>query len=537
MRVPVNISVCWCGFAIVLVFSGSPTGVPNAMTGPMGSRTSSGDGVHTGSSPIVDSHPMLLESEASVELLDRARDSIMRLKFEQADSLLGVLKLRPDGSPAVAYHRTAMALLRVFFFDSRETYDDFFDRSDHLGEVLDNRKASIGRDYLRAENVLLRTLVWIKKRDYVKAVLAGNAAFKAFERLTKTESVLPEAWKGMGLLHMMIGAVPRTYRRYLTFFGYSGTLEEGVSELHRAVEESTYAREEALIYLATLDLYEFPAGVDAVDVLSGLWRRYAGSPLFGLLYGDALIRRRQAPAAETVLRRAREVSLENGVVSVAYLDFFLGFSVFLQNRFSEARGWFTSFLDRSQASALRMRTRLRIGETLELEGDRDAAVGWYNRVAVEREYEEDAAAGKHARDLLAHPMDAVDRRLLIAHNDFRSGKLDDAVVVFEEVYAIQGVRPVQQAESAYRLGRLNDHRSDFETAALWYERAIDTPGDPLARYAPWSMYYLAKIEAERGHNGRATRLLRRLLDYDGKYEFRPSMERRATLLLDRIGGD
>jgi tetratricopeptide (TPR) repeat protein len=479
-------------------------------------------------------HPMMLSTEVSVSLLDRARKSILMLRFEEADSLLDRLESRPDGGPAAAYHRTIMALLNVFFVDSEEAFEAFFSVSDHFSDVLDESEKSAGREYLRAEGILLRTLVWIKKRDYFKSVLAGNAAFKAFRRLIDDGPVFAEAWKGMGLLHMTIGSIPRTYRKYLNFFGYSGTLAEGIAELTRAAGESKYAREEALIYLSTLDLYDFPTSVRATETYGTLWTENEGSPLLGVLYADALVRRRRAPDAEAVLRLAMEQSDRPSVVKVDYLDYYLGLSIFLQNRFPESRQWFLSFLDEYTGTALKMQARLRIGEANEMEGDRAAALAWYRKVVIKREYEEDAAAGKRAADLISRPMDDTDRDLLRAHNDFSSGRLDVAASFFTRIYESHDVLPVQRGEAAYRLGRLFDFRSESESALKWYALAVREPGDQLARWAPWSLLYMARIEAGQDRLETAREHLVELMKYDGNYDFRPSIERKATLLLEQI---
>jgi len=491
---------------------------------------------HPGRSGPSTHHPMLLRNQESVDVLDQARLSIIMMRFDLADSLLNRLSSRADGALASAYHRTTIDLLELLLYDTDASYSSFFERSDEFLEQLSEAESSVARSWLRADAIQQRMIAWAKKGRYVRAALAGNAALLAFQSVLVEDPQFYDAYKGIGLLHMAIGALPGTYRSFLKFLGYSGTLDQGIEELRIAADSSRYSREEALIYLAMLDVFGFPSAVEAIPVLEALWTEHPGSPLFGLLYGDALIRKMRSPEAEIVLREVTRYTADSGAVDIAYIDFFLGESLFRQNRFDEARSWLESFLEKHTGPALKVRTNLLIGKSLEMEGRRQEAVDWYRRSIARREFVEERAAGRNAGILLERPMDDKDRALVRGHNAFNSGYNEEARTELELVYGDSTATEVQRGEAAYGLARVEHVSGNHEEAGGWYRRAIQRPGDPRAKWAPWSLYHLARIAEQDGRKGDARRLLRRLLGYGFEYDFQPSRERVTRLMLDRLDG-
>ncbi len=479
-------------------------------------------------------HPMLLTDRGSVDLLEEVRRTIMFMQFARAESLLDRLNNRPDGAVAAAYYKATIGLLEVLLFDTEESDELFLERSDELLELLAKQEPSISRSWLRADAIQQRMWAWAKNGRYVRAAFAGNAAFLAFESVLEEDPTFYEAYKGIGLLHMAIGALPKTYQTFLKFLGYSGGLDRGIAELRLSADSSQYSREEALVFLATLDVYGLSSAVEAISVLDGLRREYPGSPLFGLAYGDALIRKMRSPEAETVLREVVRFTAETGAVEIDYVHFFLGESLYRQNRFEEAREWFESFLEKHAGRALKVRARLHIGECLEMEGNREDALAWYEITIAVRDMEEELVAARRAGNLLGRPMDAADKALLRGHNSFNSGNLEAALPEFERVYEEDLATETQKGEAAYRLARLAHVSGDLEEAEIWYRRSIEKPGDPQAKWAPWGLFHLAHIAVKENRKEDARDLLGRLSDYDSKYDYQPTLERKARLMLDRL---
>jgi len=432
------------------------------------------------------------------------------------------------------YHKAELAMLQALLSDREEDYDLFFTESDRLNKLLRKAPQSAGREYMKAESARQRMLIWAKKGQYLKAALALKASYTGFEDVIESHPDYFEAYKSMGLIHMAIGALPDSYRGFLSFFGFKGSILQGSEELGIAAEQSRFNAEEARLYLAILDRYGLPSNVSAKAELARFWKDYPGSPIVGLLYADVLLRDREARSAERVIRRAMTESAKDAVLDVTFLHFYLGEALFAQNRFTEALDAYAEYSEERVGEALKVRNNLRVGQTLELTGRRMQAIAWYERARATRDFEEDQAAQRAAENLIERAMDRRDIALLRAHNRFMAGETNAVIDVFTDVYEDAAALPEQRGEAAYRLARVFHTMGDENRAAYWYGVATERPGDELAKWAPWSHYYLAEMATHTGRIDAARHHVREALDYDGRYDFRDGLKRLGKLLQERI---
>ncbi|MFT4603918.1 MAG: tetratricopeptide (TPR) repeat protein [Rhodothermales bacterium] len=487
-------------------------------------------------SPAEQSAPspaMLLETEASAALLVRGRAEVLSGSFEVGEETFYELAGRADGRPAAYHHLASTSLLRVLMFDREEDYDQFFQRSDSLRKLLKDERKSPGRAFLEGETDFQRALAWSKQGHYVRAAMAGVSSYRALSNLLDDEPEFWEAYKSLGIVHATLGTLPRRYRRFLSVFGFDTDLEAGLDELEVAINYSAYGREESLLFLSILDSFELPSRVDAAQTLTGLRQEFSGSPLFGAVLLDALLRSRRVSEAEALLVELRNPA--PGVVRLEYLEYFQAESHFKQERWTKASQTYAQYLASHKGNAYRAVSTLNLGLSLEMSGDRLEAERVYASVIAGRDMDADEASERQARLLLEAPMSPERRQLLearMAHDRSDYVRADSLLTVLASQTAERGRAFL--AEVAYRHGRVFDVTERDRQALTQYQLAIDRPGDPSAKWGPYSLFYRGRIQDEAGLRVEARKSYRAVLDYKPSYDYSGTNEQRARFALERL---
>jgi tetratricopeptide (TPR) repeat protein len=477
--------------------------------------------------------PMLIESEQGLERLRAGREAILHFRLVQAEAIFAQLAALPDGEVAAAFHLETISLLKLIASDKEVYFEEFLARSDALKDLLDKAPASPWRALLAAEADLHRAMGRAKRGQYLRAALAGRSAYHGYKQLLEHHPDFYDAYKGMGVLHVALGAVPGAQRKFLRFLGFSGTIEGGLRELRIAAEKSEFNREEAQVYLALIDMKLMGSAGTGGKVLASFWHSYPDSPLIAHLYGSYLYENRQAAEAERIYRRVATPA--DGVFPVDYVDFYLADALFRQNRFAEAERYYRRYLDRHAGLALKATAMLRLGLVLEMQDRRGEAIGYYRQVQATREFDSDAVAQRQARMLQQAPMTERERTLLLAQNAYDSSRYADAHALLQRILEDAGASSNEQAEAAYRRGRTFHAAGRLDDALASYASAIALHADPAARWAPWSQYFTGLILEQRGEVEAAIQAFRAALVYAGSYDYHQALERDTKIALERLG--
>ena len=476
---------------------------------------------------------MLLQTAASEALLETGRAQILDFRLGEAEESFKALARTSDGGAAAYMHLATVAVMKLIITDEERYYASFFAWSDSLKRELADAPASKWRAYLGAEAHLQRALVRAKQHSYLKAALAGRAAYRAFDRTLEAYPEFYEAYKGMGLLHLAIGALPTTYRQFLEMMGYEGGTKMGLDELRLAATQSRFNREEALVYLALADVMLFGSQGDGRDILASLYQTHPESPLFAYLHGYILLSNREAEAAEAVLGIAADVG--PGYFPVDYAAYYLGEALFRQNRFAEAELRFRHYLTQHKGDALKALANLRLGQSLEMQGQYAEARRFYKEVRAKREFDSDAVAAREARRRVRAPMGVYERQLLFCRNAFDRAAYEEAEArIMAATEIADAASPSQRAEVAYHLGRTYHASGRLDEALVQYQYVLDHPGDKKAHWAPWSQFYVGEIHLQRGHRQAATVAFEAALAFKGEFDFYQTLEQNSRAALERL---
>ncbi|MGB3541881.1 tetratricopeptide repeat protein [Rubrivirga sp.] len=450
------------------------------------------------------------------------------LDFRLEDALDGfneVGRLDP-ASPASAYGLETVTLWRAFLTEEDEVFDRFYELNDSLQTAADRQ----GAELLGATAKLHRALAFGRQERYTRAGNSFREACGRFREISDTGALY-----GRGVCEVAGGSVPRSYRWLARLLGFRGSVAGGLASLEVASLEDGLLRDDALIAFAIADatLNERRAG--SVDRLVALSESRPSSPLLAYLAGYHLLLDRRASEAEVALRRGAESVRAPDVEAVPFLDAHLGLALYRQHKFEEALPLLERYARTFHGRALLAQTTLRAGLSHEMLGDRRRAEGFYRRVRASRDYDTDLSAAREAERRLEAPMTSAERALLLGEAAFDGGSDLEAVRLLQPVVTDSELPAVVRAEAAYRTGRAYQSLERWADAQRHFQLAIDRPGDPLAKWGPWSIYHSGEIEEATGDLDAARQLYERVLEDETEFDYHKALEQRARTALERIG--
>jgi len=477
---------------------------------------------------------MLVRGEGALDLLERGRAEMIAFRLDDAEATFERLAAVESGQPAALLHLSKIALWRGMIMEQEDLYDRFFDRSDRLLAVIDGMPESAWRTHFRAEIELYRALIHAKKTEYTRAAFALRQAYNHFERNAEEHPTFYESSWGMGLCHAVVGLVPSSFRWVLKLMGFSGTVQQGLREMERSAQHSTYYREEAGIVFALTDLIVNEAKEGGMRYVVDLQAEHPESPLVNYILGFALLDERKADEAEVALRRADRLLQQPGVYPMPYVDYYLGDALFRQNRFADAARHFERYVRSFPGEALLAQAYLHLGLAREMAGDRAGAIEAYRQIEVREDYDSDADALREAQERIAAPLAGHERTLLLGRNAFDGGRYREAVETLQPVLGDPDAPTAMRAEAAYRSGRAFHALGEWTDALRHYRVAVSNPGDERAKWGPWSQYYIGEVFEAQGQEDAARRAYERALAYDEPFAYHKALEQRTKAALGRL---
>jgi TolA-binding protein len=467
-------------------------------------------------------------------LLERSRQALFDFRLNEAERLLE--RVLADGSPRpYAYFMyVSVAFWRAMVEDVESAYDRFYLRSDSLLSRLEATERTKWKRLIRAEAYLQRAVILGKTEQFLRAAWAGRTVYHSYANLVDDHSEFYPAYYGMGLVHVLLGSLPGTYRWILARIGISGTVEGGLRELTLAAEKSAFNGVHARATLGVIDIILNQEKEQGVERLRKLHEAHPNSLMFAHLYGYGLYSIRDAPRAQEVFETALEKRENSAYHFIDFVTFYLGEVYFVQNKFGRAEQSYREFLENYRGHALIALARLRCGLALEMQDQHEEAREYYRRVSSERSFDSDEYALRTAAERLENPMTETERRLLRGANHYEAGLYESAVEVLMPVYNNPELQPVERAEAAFYLGRVRHAQDRPKDALTYYGHAANDPGDRSEKWLPWSQFYIGTIYAEWGESGKARALFEQVLSYDHEYDYKKALEQRTHTAMDTL---
>lgn len=474
-----------------------------------------------------------LTADADAALYAQGRAALVALRPAEARAAFSRLAAR--GHAAGGYGIETAWLWEALVTEERAAVERFHAVNDSLGRVADRLPDSPHAEWLRASVALHRAVALGREERYSRAGLAFRDACRRFRSLTRASGASPDAHLGQGVCEVAVGSAPRKYRWIIRLAGLSGSVAGGLDHLATAAAGGGAEAMEATAVRAFVDESLNGSRAGAREALRTMSEAQPNSPVLAFLAGYQLLSDRRAADAEAAFRRALAAQRVPGTLALPTIPAHLGIAVFRQDRFAEAAPLIEQFVTRPSGRSFVAQATLVAGLAREMNGERAAAEAHYRRVRATRDYDTDLAAAREAQRRLREPLTAHGRALVMGLTAYDSGRYRVAIERLAPVLADAAAPAAERAEAAYRTGRAHHALREHEAAMRHYRMAIAAPGDPLARWGPWSQFHLGEVLEATGDRDGARAAYQAVLADEREFDHSKALEGRARAALDRLG--
>jgi hypothetical protein len=161
-----------------------------------------------------------------------AYDKIISLRFDEGIILLDSEKTVNPNNKIVLYLEDYIDFLKLIISEDASLYYTLQDNKEaRIDKIEETEEESPYYNYCLAEINLHWAFARMKFQDYITSATEINKAYKLLVKNQENYPSFVPNYKGLGVLHSLIGTIPDEYSWATSLIGISGTITQGVNEL------------------------------------------------------------------------------------------------------------------------------------------------------------------------------------------------------------------------------------------------------------------------------------------------------------------
>lgn len=466
--------------------------------------------------------------------LQRAYDDVLKLKVQEGRRLLAGELSRENG---VAIYVDDLAdMVTLLVSDNRTLFGQWEDRED---QRLDQLKKLDGNSpwqrFAQAEVRLHWAFVKLKFGQEMSACWDVIRAYKLLEENRKKFPGFLPTYKSLGLLHVMIGAVPDNFTWVTRILGLRGNIRQGLQEIRTVVQKDAVFQTEAQLIDLLIRAYVLKFTPNDTAQLKKLVHENPDNLLLHFFATSVLMKDAQS---EEALR-----FLTNRPVGAAYLSFpmleNLKADILLQKgSYPAAAASYRSFLNQYKGVNFLKDSYYKQFLCYWLDDDDAKAVPLLRQVMEvgTSVVESDKAAQKFAELYFKKGVSPRQKILMKARLATDGGFYDTALQTLRPYAEASFALVNEKAEFNYRKGRIYQRQGDADDAVPYLERAIVLSESGQLSHGATSALQLGYIYQQKGNKARARQYFQKALTYK-KHEYKNSIDNKARAALNELATD
>jgi tetratricopeptide (TPR) repeat protein len=456
---------------------------------------------------------------------------LLDLQFARADSTIAALIRNDPKNLCATYLQDLSDFLYIVVtedekeFERRSKFKDI--RSAQLGKAPDNdpfKNVALGELHLHWAFINMRF------GNYFNGAMGIRKAFQLLEENThRFPSYLP-TYKGMGLLHTLVGTVPDNYQWAAKLMGVGGTVPQGMAELKRVINgplgrpESRHIQKETLFLFAFLQM-NLVNDDGTVETVKKHLQKQDG-PL--MAFATARVLQKQGKTDSAILHL--ETSLKKHPNVFPYLQYLLG-DMKLSRLDADANMPLERFIRtykgksyvKSAHNKLAWHALLVKGSEISYRKHMSAISGSGSTMVDEdKAAQQEAEAGR-----------IPNHHLLKARLLFDGGYLDKALEVLSNAPADGFQTDDEKLERSYRMGRIQHLSGQLNSAIASYESTVRMGAESKRYFAANASLQLGLIYEQLGEKEKARKHLLACSTFKNT-EYRDSINQKAKAALMRL---
>lgn len=346
-----------------------------------------------------------------------------------------------------------------------------------------------------------------------------------------------EQKKLLGVFHIALGAIPRKFQWLSGIFCFRGDMETGVKLLEEASRQSTLLPDEAEVVLFFLEKNLLSRPESALKRAESLTKRFPTSFPYNYLQVSALLEMRKTDRALEIVA-TREASFRNDseLLFSPFWDYTRAKMHYFKLELPEAERYFTLFLSKAKGKTFLSDATFRKGMCQALQGKTTEAQKVFQTM-VDRQssgFDEDEYGLSMAKLFLSRVPTQTELTLFRARNLFDGGYYTQASKQLAGLMDNKdNLNADDRTELYYRFGRIFQESGKQEIAETFYGSSmLENPGRNLWMKV-YSIYYLGKIQLEKGHKSDAEKLFNYALTFDD-YFYQSGLEQKCKAGLHQL---
>jgi len=283
---------------------------------------------------------------------------------------------------------------------------------------------------------LLKSIISSTEQNTMDAFWATKSAVNYFEEAIDLDDNFYDPYLGLGTIKYALGFVPGFLGWAISVAGLDGEKSEGLSDILKAYERSSFSKVEASYHLGKI-YTEYNAEYEKAERhLSKLVEEYPMNELFLYQYAILQIDKRNLPEARKYLDKILLKNLPTKFHQTHALSLFLkGEISFKENKFETAIKDYESFIQSSTSIDYTGIANLKIALSyVMLENDLMAKKHFIMARNGNQNIAEDSYASEISEVYFDKEFSDDNRKLILAHNYLESGKYNLAI---EEVNKLE----------------------------------------------------------------------------------------------------
>lgn len=435
--------------------------------------------------------PVLLENyQDFLQIVLFENESLFDQKEEQKNNRLDIWKTGPKDSP---WYLSGQAQIKLQWAFSRVIFDEYFSAATEI-----------------------------------------NSAYHLLEENKKLHPGFLEDNMGIGILHAMIGVVPDQYQWAMELFGFYGTIEQGMEEVRKQLNQPKYHpfQQEALFYFTFMRLNLQSDSARSSELLNyyqneNFKKESQKSPLLSFSKAILLMRLDNDAAIKHLLS---DYSLYQK--SAFYFPVFLLGQALLYQLNDNCEKYLNEYIAHYQGKNYKKTALQRLAWWSLINNDKSGYQDYMKRVEEE------------GNTLLDSDKSALNEAEMAADGIFPNQSLLKARILFDGHYYSQALEELNQLDKSaldqeyvlefhYRVGRIYDEMGREDLAIEAYQLAVNEGANSERYFAGKAALKIGEIEELKSNYPQARQAYEKCLELDFS-EYRRGIRAKAKAGLQRI---
>ncbi len=402
--------------------------------------------------------------------LKKAYQKATSLQFNDAKKYINDVKEQEPENVLVHYVENYIDFLKIYIDEDYSEFEELErNKKKRLSLIKKGDASSPYYLYTQAEIRLQWAVARAKFEEYSKAALEVKNAYGLLEKNQKKFPDFIANKKSLGILHCLIGTVPKNFQWAVELMGMSGTIEQGTAEIKEVLD---YAKthdfifeEETVIMYALLILHVGNAGEDSWKIIRSPSLDPTKNPLIAFAQASVAMHTGKSDYAIKILKNRPQSSSFH---PFHYLDYMLGL-IKLYKQDTDADTYLKRYVDNFKGRNYIKECYQRLAWHELLQDNMKGYHLYMQKVITEgsASIDGDKKALKAAKNHEIPNTILLKSRLL-----FDGGYLKEANDLMDQYSADSFSKEKEQLEFSYRKGRILQARFQYTYALEEFDNTI-----------------------------------------------------------------